>query len=312
MSTTTQGLSTKRLTTSQGRRRSTRGVEGRFDSAMGWTPGLNARNVVRVILVIVALLIFAVPFLIIISSAFDGAASSMAVKLWPSEPSLENVREAERLGVFGYLLNSFVIVGGGLLLQIVIAVLSSYALARHRFRGLGIVMALFLLTMMLPEEIIAIPLAQTIGDVAGTGLNLRGTPFGVILPVAVWGFSIFVMTEFMRDLPAEIEEAARLDGVGELRMLWSIILPMCKPVLGVVTIFGFMMIWDQYLLPLIAANSPDDYTLTVALRVLRAVPGSGSGVILFGALLALIPSLIIYLLMQKSLIRGIAAGATKG
>jgi multiple sugar transport system permease protein len=265
-----------------------------------------------VVLVIVALLIFAVPFLIILSSAFDGAASSMAVKLWPSEPSLENVREAERLGVFTYLLNSFVIVGGGLVLQIVIAVLSSYALARHRFRGLGVVMALFLLTMMLPEEIIAIPLAQTIGDVAGTGLNLRGTPFGVILPVAVWGFSIFVMTEFMRDLPAEIEEAARLDGVGELRMLWSIILPMCKPVLGVVTIFGFMMIWDQYLLPLIAANSPDDYTLTVALRVLRAVPGSGSGVILFGALLALVPSLIIYLLMQKSLIRGIAAGATKG
>ena len=79
MSTTTESLSTKRLTTRQGRRRNAKVVEGRFDSAMGWTPGLNATNIVRVILVIIALLIFAVPFLIILSSAFDGAASSMAV-----------------------------------------------------------------------------------------------------------------------------------------------------------------------------------------------------------------------------------------
>jgi multiple sugar transport system permease protein len=134
----------------------------------------------------------------------------------------------------------------------------------------------------------------------------------VILPVAVWGFSILIMTEFMKDIPQEIEEAARLDGVGELRMLWSIILPLCKPVLGVVTIFGFMMIWDQYLLPLIAANDPSDYTLTVALSVLRTDAQTGPGVLLFGALLALIPSLIVYLLMQKSLIRGITSGATKG
>jgi multiple sugar transport system permease protein len=144
------------------------------------------------------------------------------------------------------------------------------------------------------------------------GLNLKGSPLGVILPVAIWGFSILVMSEFMKEIPREIEEAARIDGVGEIRMLWTIVLPLCKPVLGVITIFGFMMIWNQYLLPLIAANQPSDYTLTVALSFFRSDRDVGPGVLLAGALIALLPSLIVYLLMQKSMIRGITSGALKG
>ena len=310
MSTTEAGSNTLAAPTTIARRTVT--TEGRFDSALGWAPGWNLANVIRFLLCVIVLAVFAVPFLLIVSGAFDAQGDSTALQLIPAEPSLLAARTAVRMGILGYFANSFVIVGGGLAIQVTVAVLTSYALARHQFRGRAIALMLFLITMMLPEEIIAIPLSQVIGNVAGTGINLRGTPWGVILPVAVWGFSILVMTEFMKDIPDEIEEAARLDGVGELRMLWSIILPLCKPVLGVVTIFGFMMIWDQYLLPLIAANSPDDYTLTVALSVLRNEAETGTGVLLFGALLALMPSLIIYLLMQKSLIRGITSGATKG
>ncbi|MBE1877633.1 carbohydrate ABC transporter permease [Myceligenerans pegani] len=293
-------------------RRDRRVADGRFDSALGWEPGFRASNVLRFVLCAVVLCVFAVPFVLVLSGAFDGQNDSTALRLVPAEPSLAAVATAIDRGVLGYFWNSLVIVGGGLVLQITVAILVSYALARHRFRGQAVAMMLFLITMMLPEEIIAIPLSQVIGDVAGTGISLRGTPWGVILPVAVWGFSILVMTEFMKEIPREIEEAARLDGVGELRMLWTIILPLSRPVLGVVTIFGFMMIWDQYLLPLIAADTPDDYTLTVALSVLRVDARTGSGVLLVGALLALLPSLIIYLLMQRSLIRGIASGATKG
>lgn len=292
--------------------RARQNIEGQFDSALGWKPGLRPSNVVRFVLCAIVLVIFAAPFVIIASGAFDAYTTSTTVRLFPAEFSVESFRIAAEKGVFGYFANSLIIAGGGLVLQITIAILTSYALARHKFRGQSFVLLLFLLTMMLPEEVIAIPLSQVIGDVGGLGINLRGTPFGVILPVAVWGFSILVMTEFMKDIPLEIEEAARLDGVGELRMLWSIILPLCKPVLGVVTIFGFMMIWDQYLLPLIAANDPGDYTLTVALSLLRTDAEVGSGVLLAGALIALLPSLIIYLLMQKSLIRGITSGATKG
>ncbi|MBO0985409.1 carbohydrate ABC transporter permease [Rathayibacter sp. SD072] len=283
-----------------------------FDSAIGWRPGFSVSNVVRFVLCALVVVIFAVPFVTILSGAFDANADSTSLSLFPASPSLEPFRVAGEKGVWGYFLNSLVIVGGGLVLQIAVSILAAYALARHRFRGQSFVLLLFLLTMMLPEEVIAVPLSQVIGDVPLLGISLRGTPFGVILPVAVWGFSILLMTEFMKEIPDEIEEAARLDGIGELRMLWQIILPLCTPVLGVVTIFGFMMIWDQYLLPLIAADSPDDYTLTVALSILRVDAQVGTGVLLVGALLALLPSLVIYLLMQKSLIRGITSGATKG
>jgi multiple sugar transport system permease protein len=119
------------------------------------------------------------------------------------------------------------------------------------------------------------------------------------------------MAEFMSEIPRELIEAARLDGVGSIRMLTTIVLPLSKAALGVITIFGFNMIWDQYLLPLIAAGSPADYTLTVALRGLVGQGNASIGVVLAGSFLALLPSLIVYLFLQRSMISGITAGAVK-
>ena len=284
----------------------------RFDTALAWSPRFGPAMALRLVLCALVLFVFAAPFLIIISGAFNATTDSTQVSVFPSDPTLLGFKIATDLGIWAYFLNSLLIVGGGLLLQVVMSVLAAYALARLRFRGRMAVMMLFLLTMMLPEEVIAIPLAQVIANLPLLGLSLKGSVLGVILPVAVWGFSILVMAEFMKEIPLEIEEAARIDGVGEIRMLWAIVLPLCKPVLGVITIFGFMMIWNQYLLPLIAANDPSDYTLTVALAFLRTDADVGPGVLLAGALIALLPSLIVYLLMQKSMIRGITSGAMKG
>src|SRR5690606_10086827 len=108
---------------------------------------------------------------------------------------------------------------------------------------------LILSTMMLPEEILAIPLSVVLADVPIVHVNLTGTLVGMIIPVAAWGFSILVMAEFMREIPIELEEAARIDGAGEFRILTTIVLPLCRPALGVIGIFGFVMIWDQYMLP---------------------------------------------------------------
>lgn len=284
----------------------------RFDTALGWSPRVGPALVLRIALCALVLFVFAAPFVTIISGAFNASTDSTKMSLFPSDPTLLAFKIAGEKGIWGYFLNSLLIVGGGLLLQVTLSVLAAYALARQRFRGQLVVMLLFLLTMMLPEEVIAIPLAQVIADLPLLGVSLKGSVLGVILPVAIWGFSILVMSEFMKEIPKELEEAARIDGVGEVRMLWTIVLPLCKPVLGVITIFGFMMIWNQYLLPLIAANEPSDYTLTVALSTLRTDGEVGPGVLLAGALIALLPSLIVYLLMQKSMIRGITSGAMKG
>ncbi|MCD7440665.1 carbohydrate ABC transporter permease [Streptomyces lincolnensis] len=289
-----------------------RTTPARFDTALGWNDKPGVAWTLRVLLCLIALAVFAAPFLTIFSGAFTTNPSGSSLSFLPHESTLSNFTVAGERGIWDYLGNSLVIAGGGLLLQLVVCTLAAYALARHRFRGQALIMLLFMMTLMLPEEVIAIPLSLVLGDVPVVHLDLKGTVWGVILPLGAWGFSVMMLTEFMRDIPAEIEEAARLDGVGELRMLWQIILPLCRPALGVAGVLGFIMIWDQYLLPLIAAKDPTDYTVTVALSILRTDPEVGSGVVLAGAVIALVPSLIVYLLLQRSLVTGIAAGATKG
>ena len=245
-------------------------------------------------------------------SAFSKTLDPTSFTLWPDEFTLENFIQAGDKNVYLYLLNSFVVVGFGLLLQMLVSVFAAYALARKKFRGMTFVMLLMLATMMLPEEIIAIPLSLVLADLPVLHLNLIGTYAGMILPVGAWGFSILVMTEFMKEVPVELEEAARIDGAGELRTFFTIILPLCRPALGVIGVFGFTMIWDQYLLPLIVAVTQGDYTITVALALMRVDNVVGPGAVLAGAVVALVPSLVVYLLLQRSLVRGITAGATKG
>ena len=286
--------------------------ESRFETALGWQSGRTSSILLRTGLALIVVLVFAGPIIAIIASAFDLNSDPTRLSLIPQNPSLRNFEVATDRGVWGFFFNSVLIAGFGLLLQTVIAVTSAYALARHKFRGQAVVLGLFLATMMLPEEVVAVPLAVVLGDVPLTGINMRGTIWAVALPVAASAFSILVMTAFMKDIPDEIEEAAKIDGAGEIRMLCQVILPLCKPALGVITIFGFIGVWDQYLLPLIAANNTSDYTITVALASLRADVQVGTGVLLAGAFLALIPSLLVYLCLQNSLVRGMTTGAVKG
>jgi multiple sugar transport system permease protein len=159
---------------------------------------------------------------------------------------------------------------------------------------------------MLPEEVVAIPLSVVLSDMPVLHINLIGTYAGMILPLGAWGFSIIVMTEFMREVPVDLEDAARIDGAGELRVFWSVVLPVCRPALGVIGVFGFTMIWDQYLLPLIVAREPSQFTLPIALRTLRADDQVGLGVLLAASLLALLPSVIAFLLFQRQFTRGVS------
>jgi multiple sugar transport system permease protein len=290
------------------------GVSSRLDTALGWSTSRNAwvSKGSRILLCVIAVLVFTGPLITIFSGAFDENRDPTQLSLLPGNPTLGNFEAAGQKHIWSYLATSLFIVGGALLLQVAISVFAAYALARKRFRGQAIVLLLVLTTMMLPEEVIAIPLSLVVGDLPLLHLNLRGTLLGVILPLGAWGFSIFVMTEFMKEIPVELEEAAKVDGAGELRIFARIIVPLCRPALGVITVFGFNMIWDQYLLPRIIADDPSDYTLTVALADLRSDFEVGPGIVLAGALLALLPSLLVYLSLQKSFLRGITTGAVKG
>jgi multiple sugar transport system permease protein len=285
----------------------------RFDSALG----LEARRgplatAGKVLIYGAIVVVFTGPLVGLLVSSFSKTLDPTSFSLWPDDFTLDNFIDAERKNVYMYLLNSFVVVGFGLLLQVLVSVFAAYSLARKKFRGMTVVMLLMLATMMLPEEIIAIPLSLVLSDMPIFHANLIGTYAGMILPVGAWGFSILVMTEFMKEVPVELEEAARIDGAGELRIFATIIVPLCRPALGVIGVFGFTMIWDQYLLPLIVAPEPSMWTLPVALRSLRSDEETGIGVLLAASLLALLPSIIAFLAFQRQFMRGLTSGAVKG
>jgi multiple sugar transport system permease protein len=285
----------------------------RFDSALGFTATRGpAARAVRVALYTLLVFLFAGPLLALLVGAFSRVPDPTRLSLIPREFTLDNFRAAFERDVLRYLLNSFIVVGGGLLLQIAVSVSAAYALARKKFPGLRLVFLLILSTMMLPEEILAIPLSLVLADVPVVHVNLIGSLLGMIVPVAAWAFSILVMTEFMKEVPIELEEAARIDGAGELRVFWSVVLPLCRPALGVIGIFGFTMIWDQYMLPLLVARDASQFTLPLALRTLRSDDQVGVGVLLAAALLALLPSVIAFLAMQRQFMKGLTSGAVKG
>jgi multiple sugar transport system permease protein len=289
------------------------GRSERLDTALGFNAlrgplGVGARWLLHLVLIV----IFAGPLLALLVNAFTPVIDPTRLSLFPTDFTFANFTEAFHRDVLKYLLNSFIVVGGGLLLQIVVSISAAYALARKQFPGLRLVFLLILATLMLPEEILAIPLSLVLADVPVVHVNLIGTLAGMIIPVGAWAFSILVMTEFMREIPVELEEAARLDGAGDFRIFWSIVLPLCKPALGVIGIFGFTMIWDQYMLPLLVAQDSSQFTLPLALRTLRSDEQVGIGVLLAASLLALLPSVIAFLAMQRQFMRGLTSGAVKG
>jgi multiple sugar transport system permease protein len=266
------------------------------------------RIAVRGVLYLVVAAIFVVPLWSMFSTAFSGGAPQLGqVFLWPHSWSLLNFKQAWHFGLGRGLLNSLIVEAIALTLQVAVSALAAYALARKRFRGAHMVLLAILATMMMPEEIIAIPLYLVLGK-----LSLIDTFGGLALPLVGWALPIYVLTGFMRQIPVELEEAARVDGAGDLRIFVQLIVPLSLPALGTCAVFGFLMIWDQYLLPLLVAQSPDMSTLTLVVTSLQASQEQGEGVRLAAALVLMVPSILIYLGLQRLFERGLLSGSLKG
>lgn len=288
-------------------------MSARFDTALG----LSARRgplskTFKLFLYLVLVFIFAGPLIALLVSSLGKVTDPTKLSFLPHHLTLDNYRVAASRQVFRYLLNSLIVVGFGLALQVLVSISAAYALARKKFPGMRLVMLLILSTMTLPEEVLAIPLSLVLGDLPVIHVSILGSLVGMIVPVAAWGFSILVMAEFMKEIPVELDEAARIDGAGELRLFWSVVLPLCRPAIGVIAIFGFAMIWDQYMLPLLVAQNSNQFTIGLALRTLRSDEQVGIGVLLAGTVLALVPSVVMFLSFQRQFMKGLTSGAVKG
>jgi multiple sugar transport system permease protein len=231
-------------------------------------------------------------------------------ELIPSNPTFENW---ERLLVdrpsLRWMLNSFVVAGGVSFFGVVTSTCAGYAFGKKKFPGSTMLFWMILMTMMLPRQIYMIPLFVLMKQ-----LDWFNSYQGMIAPYLVYPFGIFLMRQFMQSIPNELLEAGKMDGANELQLFWSIVIPLSRPAIGAIAIFGFMAGWNDYLWQLVTNTDPQWMTLPVGVAKLTAsgVNSIDIGVGMAGATFAFIPMLLIFLLFQRYFIKGITVGALKG
>jgi len=249
------------------------------------------------------------PFLWLVSTSFKGAEELFA---FPPALVPERFVFGNYSGVWNavpflsYTMNSLIVAAASIVLNVTLASLAGFALSRFSFRGRSLVFLFVLATMMVPKEVTIIPLYTTI-----LKLQLADTLTGVVLPFAVEGFAVFLMRQAFMAIPKEIEEAAVLDGASPLRLWWSVMAPMTKPAMATLTIFTFIAAWGDFLWPLVVLKSPEHFTLQVGLSSMIGTFVDNYRYVAAGAVLAVIPVVILFAAMQKYFERGIFAGADK-
>jgi len=232
--------------------------------------------------------------------------------LWVDEPHFENYTKGwNALGQpFGhYLINSLIISIGAIMGNLVSCSLAAYAFARLRFRGRRPLFAVMLLTIMLPIHVIIIP-----QYVLFSSFGWVNTFLPLIVPklLATDAFFIFLMVQFIRGIPHELDEAARIDGAGHPRIFLQIILPLMIPALATTTIFTFIWTWSDFFSQLIYLNSPDMYSVSVALRsFVDAQSNTSWGSVFAMNVVSLVPVFLIFLFGQRFLLQGIATTGGK-
>jgi sn-glycerol 3-phosphate transport system permease protein len=206
-----------------------------------------------------------------------------------------------------YLLNSAIVTTAIMVGQVLLAILAAYAFAFLEFPGRTVLFVVFLATMMVPFEVVFFSNYHTIAD-----LGLLDTYGGLILPFLATGFGAFLLRQAFLTVPRDLRDAAALDGYGHMRFLWRVVVPLARPTVAALGVFAFLSAWGQYLWPLVITNDEKVRTVQVGLRQLRDTSLDRINVTFAGVVLASIPLVILLLVFQRQLVRGLTAGAVKG
>lgn len=274
----------------------------------------KAGTVLRHVLMAIAALIFVFPFYFMVVGAFQRNPTNTPSSLLPSSGwTLDNFTAINsRINLVGSLWNSLVFVAGALLGTVVFGLLAGYAVSCLSFKGKGFVWILMLLVQMVPFQLLMIPLYVQIARNYGLG----DTYIGIILPFAINTTAVFIFAQFFKTLPASIFEAARIDGAGELRILWSIAIPMVRPALVTAILVTFIGPWNEFLWPFLVTKNTSMQPLAVSLaNFISSVSHSmanPNGAILAGATVLAFPVVIIFCLFQKYFTTSDIGSATKG
>ncbi|RPK69938.1 MULTISPECIES: carbohydrate ABC transporter permease [unclassified Streptomyces] len=226
----------------------------------------------------------------------------------PGGRLLDNLaRLQDTIGFGRVLLNSVGIAVVHTALSSLISAMCGYGLAKYRFRGRGLLLGVVLATMMIPFQVLLVPLFQMMASVGWIDSYQA-----VILPFLANSFGILLMRQSFVDFPDELLESARIDGSGELRTFYQVVLPCVRPQLGALVIFTFMAQWNSFIWPLLMLNSEDKYTVPVALNTLTGLSHVDYSGLMLGSLLATLPLMLLFLLFQRQFVAGLLGGAVKG
>lgn len=261
-------------------------------------------DALRVVLLSTGALVALVPLVWMLLGSFKNPTelATRPPTFLPESWALTNYTEAlGRFNFVQYLTNSALVTVGATLLTLLINSMAAYALAKYNFRGQTFLFLVTLATIMIPLQVILIPVYQVV-----VSLGLVNSLWGMIIPAAATPTGVFLLRQYMLTIPDELIEAARVDGSGEFRTFVRIILPLSAPALAVVAIFSIMWRWSDFLWPLVVAQSEEVYTLPVALARFNAELTVPFNLILAMGVVATVPVLILFLIFQKQIATGIA------
>ena len=262
------------------------------------------------------LVLWLAPLLWVVSTSLkpEGQILSLVPRWIPKTFTLENYLEVfQKFRLERWLLNSLVVAAGATLLGLGVSVPAAYAFARMRFRGQQWLFILILSTILVPVHITLVPLFIGLAKV-----KLTDTYFSLIMPTVANGFGVFLLRQFFRGIPRELEEAAVIDGATRLGVLVRIILPLSRPALTAVAIFLFLLSWNDFMWPLIVTNTDATRTLPVGLATFVGGGTVGGqsiayyGIGMAASVLATIPAIVLFLALQRYFVQGIALTGLKG
>ncbi len=276
---------------------------------------INQRSITKTIVTYLVLSAIAFlmlfPLMWLIGTSFKSPTEDVFAfppQILPTQPTWENFVTVWQSYPFGqYLINSTVVAVCTVGSNLIFCSLAAYPLARLSFRGRELLFTLILATIMIPFQIIMIPLY-----ILAVNLGLRNTYMGIILPNLASAFGIFLLRQALKAVPLELEEAARIDGCSELGIWWNIMIPAIRPALFTLAIFVFIGSWSDFIWPLIVLDDPDYYTLPLAVENLAGSFSLDWRLVAAGSVISIAPILILFLLIQRYIIPTDVSSGVKG
>ncbi|WP_265520809.1 carbohydrate ABC transporter permease [Oerskovia flava] len=246
-------------------------------------------------------------WMVIASTHTSAEIFSSPPVLLPGDAFWENLRSLVVDRGFGRAVaNSFLIAAVYTVVAGFVCTLAGYAFAKFEFRGKGIAFGLIMATLVIPAQVTLVPLFQIM-----LWFGWLDTYQAILLPNLAFPFGIFLMRQTMLAVPDELLAAGRIDGCGEVRLLFGIVLPTMRPAVAALAIYLFLAQWNDFVWPLIALRSPDSYTVPVALAALKGIGTTDYGQLLAGTTVSIVPAAIVFLLLQRHFVAGILSGAVK-